>query len=174
MSPVSNVHSTFSSQGPTDVDFRVKPDLTAPGENVISSIPGDCPNGCWGVKAGTSMASPHLAGAAAVVRGAHPTWTAAQVRSAIVNTAAVGAVKAVAGGAAVTDVNVVGAGLLDVSAAVKATAGIAPVSTSFGAVPSGSGQTRTASVTLTNLSGSSKTFALGDRQPGRVPVSRSR
>ena len=90
LSPVSNVHSTFSSQGPTDVDFRVKPDLTAPGEHVISSIPGDCPDGCWGIKDGTSMASPHLAGAAAVVRGAHPTWTAAQVRSAIVNTAAVG------------------------------------------------------------------------------------
>ena len=161
LSPVSNVHSAFSSQGPTDVDFRVKPDLTAPGENVISSVPGDCPNGCWGVKNGTSMASPHLAGAAAVVRGAHPMWTAAQVRSAIVNTAAVGSIKAVAGGAAVTDVNIVGAGLLDVSAAVAAAAGIAPVSTSFGAVPSGSGQTRTASVTLTNLSGSSKTFALG-------------
>ncbi len=159
--PVPNVQATFSSQGPTDVDFRVKPDLMAPGENVISSVPGDCPDGCWGVKAGTSMASPHLAGAAAVVRGAHPTWTAAQVRSAIVNTAAVGAVKAVAGGAAVTDVNIVGAGLLDVSAAVKATAGIAPVSASFGAVPSGSGQVRTASVTVTNLSGASKTFALG-------------
>jgi subtilisin family serine protease len=107
------------------------------------------------------MASPHLAGAAAVVRGAHPTWTAAQVRSAIVNTAAVGAVKGTAGGAAVADVNVVGAGLLDLSAAVKATAGVSPVSTSFGAVPSGSGQVRTASVVLTNLTGSAKTFALG-------------
>jgi len=133
----------------------------APGENVISAVPGDCPDGCWGIKNGTSMASPHLAGAAAVVRGAHPTWTAVQVRSAIVNTAAVGAIKAAAGGAAVADVNIVGAGLLDLSAAVKATAGISPVSTSFGAVPSGSGQVRTASVVLTNLSGAAKTFALG-------------
>ncbi len=161
-SPVSNIHSTFSSQGPTDVDFRVKPDVTAPGENVISALPGDCgANGCWGIKSGTSMASPHLAGAAAVVRGAHPTWTAAQVRSAIVNTAAVGVVKTAAGGAAVADVNIVGAGLLDLSAAMRASAGIAPVSTGFGAVPSGSGQTRTASVTITNLSGGSGTFALG-------------
>ena len=49
-SPVSNVQSSFSGEGPTDVDFRVKPDLMAPGENVISSVPGDCGAvGCWAV-----------------------------------------------------------------------------------------------------------------------------
>ena len=93
------IQADFSSQGPTDVDFRVKPDVMAPGLNVLSSVPGDCGAiGCWAFFGGTSMATPHLAGAAAVVRGQHPTWTAAQVRSAIVNTAAVGSVKAFAGG----------------------------------------------------------------------------
>ena len=87
-----NIMASFSSQGPTDVDYRVKPDLVAPGVNVLSSIPHTfCtdpgPIGCWAFFQGTSMASPHLAGTAAVVRAAHPGWTAEQVRSAITNTA---------------------------------------------------------------------------------------
>jgi minor extracellular serine protease Vpr len=156
-----NIQGDFSGQGPTDVDFRVKPDVMAPGVNVLSSVPGDCGSlGCWAFFNGTSMATPHLAGGAAVVRGAHDTWTAAQVRSAIVNTAVQGAVTSFINGNVVTDVNVVGAGLLDLDAAVAAVAGIAPVSTSFGAVPAISGQTRSADVTITNLSTSAHTWSL--------------
>jgi subtilisin family serine protease len=157
-----NILADFSSQGPTDVDFRVKPDLTAPGVNVISSVVGDCGAiGCWAFFSGTSMASPHLAGAAAVVRGAHPNWTAEQVRSAITNTAATGQITSFLDGVTlVTDVNAIGAGLLDVDAALGATVAIGPVSTSFGAVPQISGQTRTVSVTITNVSGSAATFNL--------------
>ncbi len=65
----------FSSQGPTDVDFRVKPDVVAPGVNVLSSIPQsycDRRRRCFAFFQGTSMASPHLAGAAAIVRQAAP------------------------------------------------------------------------------------------------------
>lgn len=157
-----NILGSFSSQGPTDVDFRVKPDLTAPGVNVISSVVGDCGElGCWAFFSGTSMASPHLAGAAAVVRGEHPTWTAAQVRSAITNTAAQGEILSFLDGTTVlTDVNMIGAGLLDVDAALGAQVAIGPVSTSFGAVPQISGQTRTRTVSITNLSGSADTFDL--------------
>ncbi len=152
-----------SSQGPTDVDFRVKPDVVAPAVNVLSSIPGDdCgATGCWAFFSGTSMASPHLAGAAAVVRGAHPTWSAEQVRSAIVNTAEQGSISTIDSSAIQTDVNVVGAGQLDLDSAVAARAALAPVSTTFGSVPSGSGQTRTQTVTITNLTGSA-----GDLEPG--------
>ncbi len=156
-----NRQADFSSQGPTDVDFRVKPDLMSPGENVLSSVPGDCgPKGCWAFFSGTSMASPHLAGSAAVVRGAHPGWSAEQVRSAIVNTAQLDVLTTVDGSELQTDVNVTGAGLLDVDAAVSAVAAIGPVSTSFGAVPQTSGQTRTASVTIANLSGGSRVWGL--------------
>jgi minor extracellular serine protease Vpr len=85
----ADIMAGFSSQGPTNVDFRVKPDVVAPGVNVLSSIPhqfcGTPP--CFAFFQGTSMATPHLAGSAAVVHGQHADWSAAEVRSAIVNTA---------------------------------------------------------------------------------------
>jgi minor extracellular serine protease Vpr len=159
----NDIMAGFSSQGPTDVDFRVKPDVVAPGVNVLSSIPHqfcDSPP-CFAFFQGTSMATPHLAGSAAVVRGDHPDWSAAQIRSAIVNTADQGVLKDFQTGVSiVTDVNIIGAGRENLLSAVGASAGLDPVSTSFGAVPGGSGQARSATVTITNLTGTTKTFAL--------------
>ncbi len=159
----ADIMAGFSSQGPTDVDFRVKPDVVAPGVNVLSSIPAsfcDTPP-CFAFFQGTSMATPHLAGSAAVVLGAHPTWSAAQVRSAIVNTADQGVLKDFQTGlSTVTDVNIIGAGRENLLSAVNATAALDPVSVSFGSVPRISGQTKTFDVTLTNLGAGSATFAL--------------
>jgi len=150
----------FSSQGPTDVDFRVKPDVVAPGVNVLSSIPHQfCETPpCFAFFQGTSMATPHLAGSAAVVRGAHPTWPAWQIRSAVVNTADVGVLKSATKGSPVSDVNLIGSGRENLLSAVGASAGLDPVSVSFGAVPSGSGQTLRFDVTVTNLGGAAATF----------------
>jgi subtilisin family serine protease len=152
----------FSSQGPTDVDFRVKPDVVAPGVSVLSSIPHqfcDAPP-CFAFFQGTSMATPHLAGSAAVVRGQHPTWTAAQVRSAVVNTADVGVLKSATTGGPVSDVNLIGSGRENLLAAVGAGPALDPVSVSFGSVASGSGQTKTFNVTITNLSSGAQTWAV--------------
>jgi len=162
--PDKNVQSLFSSQGPTDVDFRVKPDVMAPGENVLSSIPEDqCDHDvdahCYAFFAGTSMATPHLAGSAAVVKWEHPTWSAAQIRSAIVNTADQGVIKSGTDGTTIlTDPNIIGSGRENLLSAVNAVIAIDPVSISFGAVPGGSGQGAGYPVAVTNLSGSSKTF----------------
>lgn len=145
--------ASFSSQGPTDVDFRVKPDVVAPGVNVLSSIPYQfCATPpCFAFFQGTSMATPHLAGSAAVVRWAHPTWSAAQIRSAIVNTADQGVLKMSTSTALERDVLVTGAGRENLLSAVGAAVALDPVSVSFGAVPSGSGQTRTFAVSITDL-----------------------
>jgi subtilisin family serine protease len=159
----ANIMAGFSSQGPTDVDFRVKPDVVAPGVNVLSSIPHQfCATPpCFAFFQGTSMATPHLAGSAAVVIGQHPDWSAADVRSAIVNTATQGVLTDFQTGLSyVADPNIVGAGLDNLQAAVGASVGIDPVSVSFGAVPTGSGISKSVDVTLTNLTGSSHTYAL--------------
>jgi subtilisin family serine protease len=73
-------HAEFSSAGPTAISLRLKPDVAAPGVDVLSSVPG----GGWTTLSGTSMASPHVAGAAALLRQRHPAWTVAQLKSALV------------------------------------------------------------------------------------------
>lgn len=147
--------ASFSSQGPTDVDFRVKPDVVAPGVNVLSSIPHQfcAAPPCFAFFQGTSMATPHLAGSAAIVRWLHPDWSAGEVRSAIVNTADQGVLKKSTSTALEKDVNIIGAGRENLWSAVNAVVALDPVSISFGAVPSGSGQTLTFDLTLTNLTG---------------------
>src|SRR5204863_497257 len=76
----------FSSIGPTPLSLRMKPDVAAPGVDVTSSVPQR--EGAWAVFSGTSMAAPHVAGAAALLRQRHPAWTVEQIKSALVQTAA--------------------------------------------------------------------------------------
>jgi len=150
----------FSSWGPTDVDFRVKPDVMAPGVNIVSSIPRSYCGGapCFAFFNGTSMAAPHLAGSAAIVRQQHPDWSAAAIRSAIVNTADRKVVKDLDNATIVADANKVGTGRGNLLAAVQASVALDPVSLSFRAVPAGSGRTMQDSIELTNVSGAPKTY----------------
>jgi hypothetical protein len=76
----------FSSAGPTPVSLTLKPDVSAPGVAITSSLPPG-QGGPWGELGGTSMASPHVAGGAAILKERHPGWTVAQLKSALVQTA---------------------------------------------------------------------------------------
>lgn len=84
----------FSSRGPNN-DGWIKPELTAPGVNITSATIAQAPMPGGGMpdptgyisSSGTSMATPHVAGAAALLRQAHPDWTSLQIKAALVNTA---------------------------------------------------------------------------------------
>ncbi|MGJ7903283.1 S8 family serine peptidase [Lysobacter sp. 1R34A] len=91
-SPIPNtpdVLAGFSSRGPTDGLDLIKPDVTAPGVNVLAVISGTTLTGSEnivGLLSGTSMASPHQAGAAALLRQAKPDWTSHEIKSALMMT----------------------------------------------------------------------------------------
>jgi minor extracellular serine protease Vpr len=78
----------FSSRGPAFGTWMIKPDVSAPGVNIRSTIPTHDPANPhgYGAKQGTSMASPHVAGAAALLLDAHPDWNVDDVKAALMNT----------------------------------------------------------------------------------------
>jgi minor extracellular serine protease Vpr len=84
----SGVITSFSSAGPTDFQHQLKPDVSAPGAQVLSSTLPEFAGSPFAVFDGTSMATPHIAGAAALLLQRHPGWTTKQVKSALMSTAA--------------------------------------------------------------------------------------
>ena len=72
----SDARSSFSNYGATSVD------IGAPGSSIYSTVPGG-----YGTMSGTSMATPHVAGAAALLTGLHPAWSYGAIRDAILGTA---------------------------------------------------------------------------------------
>lgn len=85
----------FSSRGPRAGDYALKPDLTAPGVDIIAARAAGTsrgePVGKYYTKmSGTSMAAPHVAGAAALLMDQHPDWTWLEVKNALASTAELG------------------------------------------------------------------------------------
>jgi subtilisin family serine protease len=91
--------TSFSSRGPVEGLGQIKPDVTAPGINVLSATvkvggatatvpPGTMfdPTG-YTYATGTSFSGPHVAGVAALLKQAHPDWTPDMIRTALINTA---------------------------------------------------------------------------------------
>lgn len=73
----------FSSRGPVTVNWHIKPDILAPGTNILSTVP----DGGYQELQGTSMAAPHVAGVIALLKEAHPNWTTTQISGALKTTA---------------------------------------------------------------------------------------
>jgi minor extracellular serine protease Vpr len=84
----SGVVTSFSSGGPTAFGHQLKPDVSAPGGQILSSTLPEFTGGSpFAVFDGTSMSAPHVAGAAALLLELHPAWSAQEVKSALVSTA---------------------------------------------------------------------------------------
>ncbi|MFL5310483.1 MAG: S8 family serine peptidase [Myxococcales bacterium] len=82
--PGFRLFAGFTSGGPRNLDSFLKPDTTAPGVSILSTAIG---TGNQGVRlSGTSMATPHVSGVAALALQSHPTWDPEDVRLAIANT----------------------------------------------------------------------------------------
>ncbi|MET8355216.1 S8 family serine peptidase [Micromonospora sp. NPDC005206] len=101
----------FSSRGPRTGDSGLKPDITGPGVGIVaagaagSRIDRYSPHPAPGYipMSGTSMAAPHVAGAAAILRQEHPDWTPAQIKSALVGSATPGPYTPMEGGSGIVD-----------------------------------------------------------------------
>ncbi|KMT03121.1 hypothetical protein BVRB_8g196790 [Beta vulgaris subsp. vulgaris] len=82
------VMADFSSRGPNAISPSIlKPDVTAPGVNILGAHPPEIANSSFLLGSGTSMAAPHMAGIAALIKKLHPDWTSAAIKSAIMTTA---------------------------------------------------------------------------------------
>ncbi len=121
--------SDFSARGPTDAP-RLDPGIIAPGASILSSNawPLDEQGRQWELRQGTSMAAPHVSGAAAAIRSLQPDLTADQLRALLV-----GAADRQAQGLSGTTPLDVGAGALDLAAAAHADACAEPPVLSLGA-----------------------------------------
>ncbi|WP_413752454.1 S8 family serine peptidase [Streptomyces sp. R-74717] len=107
----------FSSRGPVNGSHTLKPEITAPGVGISAAAAGGRGVYAYRTMSGTSMATPHVAGAAAIVKQRHPKWSAQQIKAALVSSA-----KSDIPG----DVRETGGGRLDVKAAIDTTVVGAP------------------------------------------------
>jgi subtilisin family serine protease len=88
-----SVMASFSSRGPNELSGDIiKPDVTAPGVNILAGNtptpePGNVPGELFQAISGTSMSSPHVAGMFALIKQANPDWSAAMAKSALMTTA---------------------------------------------------------------------------------------
>jgi uncharacterized protein (TIGR03437 family) len=169
---VQNQLAGYTSFGPAP-DGSIKPDLVATGGVDPTLIFGSGmyvaaqnydPNGFlysvnrYATADGTSLATPLVAGAAALVKQAHPKYTVAQIKSALANFSAQDTTTDDSG----VGVNVqgVGAGRLDAGAAVGAAVGVQPATISFGYLRAGTTLPITKTLTVTNPGSAAVTLAV--------------
>jgi subtilisin family serine protease len=101
--------AVFSSRGPVNGTHVLKPEITAPGVGISAAAAGGRGVYAYRSMSGTSMATPHVAGAAAIVKQRHPGWTGEQIKAVLVSSAD----SDIPG-----DVRETGGGRLDVAAAI--------------------------------------------------------
>ena len=175
----ANVIADFSAGGPTPLSLQLKPEVSAPGVSILSAAPSRR----FVALSGTSMAAPHVAGAAALLRQRHPSWTPAQVKAALASTGD----RAFADGSRSAEASTTreGGGVVNLVRADTPLLFASPVALSYGLVARGATLART--VALTDAGGGVGDWTVGVEQqttatgvtvsvppavavPGRLPV----
>jgi minor extracellular serine protease Vpr len=156
----SGIVTSFSSAGPTPFEHRLKPDVAAPGGEILSSTLPEFAGSAFAPFDGTSMATPHAAGAAALLIQRHPSWTPRQVKSALVSSA--GTAWSDTQRTAEASVLLAGGGLVNVHAADAPLVFTDPSSLSFGDVNVSAGaQRRTLLLSVTDAGGGAGAWTVG-------------
>lgn len=153
----------FSSRGPGIPYSHLKPDLSAPGRSVLSTALGTG----YGVVAlsGTSMSTPVVAGAAALLRQRFPQWSVEEIKTRLINTALPNLV-AGDGEPFIAEITRAGAGLLDLDLARRSTGFLysidnpGAVSVSFGSRPVDGRLSQIRNVRLENRTSQTSTYYL--------------
>lgn len=160
--------ASYSSLGPNLTDNGIKPELAAPG-NLFTAAQNYDPNGSmysanrWIGAEGTSFSAALVAGAVALVKQAHPAYTASQLKSAVTNTAVTGIQDCCDsnGNPFAARVVAVGAGKLNAAGAVQTNVTVEPPAVNFGAV---SGSTsKSLKITNTGTTSVTLSFAVNQR-----------
>lgn len=164
-----DVLAPLSSKGPRFGDSAIKPDVTAPGVGIVAARAtgtsmGEVVDERYTAVGGTSMASPHVAGAAAVLKSAHPEWGADELKARLMGSAQPGPA-----GTTVWDE---GAGRVWIPGAFDLPVTAQPASLSYGALETGRDEPATRSLTYANPSGEDIELALSTdfRGPDGTPV----
>jgi subtilisin family serine protease len=162
----SDALAEFSSRGPRVGDSALKPDLTGPGVDITAAaaagsqldeiLPHPAPG--YLTMSGTSMATPHVAGAAALLAQEHPAWTPAELKAALIGSAKPGAYTPMQGGN----------GRVDVARAITQDVIAEPASLSFGAAvwPHPDDQPVTKTLTYRNVGSGPITLDLAAQSTG--------
>ena len=137
--------ATFSSKGPSNKIYGIKPDVVAPGVNILSAKMG----GGYITMSGTSMAAPYVTSVAATVRQLHPGWSALEIRDAMITaTEDLG-----------SSIFSQGKGKLDTSKITGVESFATPATLSFGFDNSSTAEwTQRDTISFTNVSPLSKTY----------------
>lgn len=153
----NNQIASFSSRGPGNYTFNLKPDVLAPGVNINAAVPG----GTTGMKSGSSMAAPHVAGAALLLRQLHPTWSPDRIKAMLMQTAVdIG-----------EDRWTQGNGQIELCAAAQGITAVTPASADFGTFDCNvSTWTQNKSFEIHNSGTSTVTYQLSILQ-GTIPTS---
>ncbi|GAB7042307.1 MULTISPECIES: S8 family serine peptidase [Catenuloplanes] len=151
----------FSSRGPRTGDFAIKPEITAPGVDIAAARSTDAvemtdpgPAAGYTTASGTSMATPHVAGAAALLAQRHPDWPGDRLKSVLVGSAAPHAS---------TPASAQGAGRVDVARAITQDVTVAPavINAGFQKWPHADDEVRSTTLTYRNDGAAAVTLTLG-------------